>query len=200
MQHDRERLKELTLYVCNSCKPQELGAVKLHKVLYLSDMIAYLFRGRPITGAVYRKRPHGPTCDSLLWAIAALEEEGRIRIGLEDYFGFRKKTYVATAAADASRFDAAEIALVDDVIDFVCRKNTAKTISEFSHNRAWELVEFGEELPYESAYLMYPDEVSAEALEWAAREVAAGADPRSAKNPLALEDYGVFRSRVQKAL
>ncbi|MGO4836011.1 Panacea domain-containing protein, partial [Rhizobiaceae sp. 2RAB30] len=61
----RDKLRAAVLHVISSCKPDRLGAVKLHKVLYYSDMLSYLDTGKPVTGAEYRKRPFGPTCDAV---------------------------------------------------------------------------------------------------------------------------------------
>ena len=66
MQFDLAKLKDVILYACSRCEPSRLGAVKLHKILYFSDMIYYANVGAPLTGATYRKRPMGPTCDQLL--------------------------------------------------------------------------------------------------------------------------------------
>jgi hypothetical protein len=60
-----------------------------------------------------------------------------------NYFGYRKKVYIPKSAPDTKIFNDTEIYLVKDIIEFVCYNNTAKTISELSHNRAWEIAEFG---------------------------------------------------------
>lgn len=196
MQFDREKLKALVLYACSKCSPSDLGATKLHKVLYFSDMLAYANKGVPITGATYRKRPHGPTCDALLGAVRDMQADGQIAIETENYYGFAKKAYLPLVQPDPSRFTADELATIDEVIDFVCKSNSARTISEFSHNRAWEIAEFGEELPYISAFHLLPTQVSQEALDWAESEAPNVAAARSNIKAVELEDYRAFRSRV----
>ena len=57
MQFDRAKLKTVILYVCSRCEPAQLGAVKLHKVLYFTDMLHYAHAGTAVTGATYRERP-----------------------------------------------------------------------------------------------------------------------------------------------
>ena len=167
MQFDKAKLDSAILYICSKCPPAKLGAVKLHKVLYYSDMLHYAEFGSPITGAEYRKRPFGPTCDALLESLDRLSRQGLMQARFVDYYGFKKKEFIVTEEADTSRFNDSEIALIDDMIDFVCVENSAKTISEFSHNRAWELAEFGDVLPYVSVFQIFPTEVSLEALAWA---------------------------------
>src|SRR5687768_6531005 len=101
MQFDRNKLKAVVLYTCTRCDPTRLGAVKLHKVLYFADMLHYASTQRPITGATYRKRPLGPTCDSLPAVLRELEGAGAIQVREVDYFGYRKKEYHAIQAVDA---------------------------------------------------------------------------------------------------
>jgi Protein of unknown function (DUF4065) len=199
MQYDRGKLKSAILYTCAKCEPSHLGSVKLHKVLYFVDMIHYAQTGRPVTGATYRKRPLGPTCDPLLPTLRELERNNEIRIDEVDYFGYRKKEFIALSKPDLVRFTHDELRLLDEVIEFVCAQNIAKTISEYSHNRAWEQAEFGDELKYSSAFLLFPAEVSPEALEWASGEGQIVDEARS-QNKLASKDFAAFRSEVLSRL
>lgn len=200
MQFDREKLKALVLYACSKCHPSDLGAVKLHKVLYFTDMIAYATKGSPVTGAVYRKRPHGPTCDALLGVLSEMQGAGQLAIESENFYGYYKKVFLPLSAPDTSRFAPDELKLIDDVVEFVCKNNSARTISEFSHNRAWDMAEFGEELPYTSAFYMFPTQASKEALDWAGDEAQTIEPERSKADPVGLEDYAAFRSRVRSSV
>ncbi len=199
MQYDRGKLKSVILYTCAKCEPAHLGAVKLHKVLYFVDMIRFAQTGTPVTGATYRKRPFGPTCDQLLPTLRELEKAKALRVNEVDYFGYRKNEFVAVAEPDLTRLGQEEISLLKEVVDFVCAQNTAKTISEYSHNRAWEQVEFGEVLKYTSAFLLFPTQVSPEAMEWASGEGQSVDETRS-ENKLAGKDFGTFRNEVLSQL
>lgn len=199
MQFDRLKLKALILYACSKCEREALGAVKLHKVLYFSDMLNYAFTGSPITGATYRKRSFGPTCDALLVCLRELEIDGDIIVNDVDYFGFKKKEFIPTKGIDASRLSRKELDLVDDVIDFVCNKNTAKTISELSHNKAWELAEFGDVLPYNSVYQILPTQVTLDTLDWASTEVEKIEAERPNINPMDHKDVSFLRQRIRQA-
>ena len=196
MQFDRAKLKAVILYVCANCEPSKLGAVKLHKVLYFSDMLHYAAIGTPITGATYRKRALGPTCDQLLISIAELAREKSLRVSEVDYFGFWKKEYVALTDADTSRLSETELSILNEIVEFVCRNNTAKTISDFSHNRAWEMAEFGDILPYHSVFHLFPMQVSQDAMDWASNEVEKIADQRSNKEALGGTSFRDFRNRI----
>ena len=196
MQFDRAKLKAAILYICSQCERSQLGAVKLHKALYYADMVHYAQSGAPVTGATYRKRPLGPTADALLPILREMESTGAIRIHEVDYFGFRKKEYEPLEPPQMERFSEKEVTLLDEVIDFVCRNNTAKTISDFSHGMAWEIVDFGDELPYYSALHLFPNQVSLEAMEWAAGAMSDVEAERSQRDPLDYPLFADFRKRI----
>lgn len=199
MQFDRAKFKDVVLYTCHKCDRSKLGAVKLNKVLYFVDMVRYAGTGAAVTGATYKKRKHGPTTDYLLQALRDLTAERKLQINDVNFFGFTKKEYVPLVEPDVSRLGKEEIVLLDEVIEFVCSGNTAKTISEYSHQTPWEMVEFGQEIPYHSAFLLYPSEVSLEALEWAEAEANAIADQGARSEQVVYTDGSVFRSRLLEA-
>lgn len=171
VQFDFEKFKSTVLYVCARCPRDRLGAVKLHKTLYYADMLSYALFGTPLTGSRYRKRPFGPTSDNLLSAIRELRNGRHLTVRNTNYFGYVKKEYTVVKSPDLSQFNENEIGLLDDVIDFVCYNNTAKTISEFSHNTPWLLTNLGDEIPYITAFHLFPTQVSEETLAWASKEV-----------------------------
>jgi len=190
MQFDAAKLRAGVLYTISHCDPDKLGAVKLHKVLYFTDMLHYLRVGTPAIGATYRKSRFGPTCDELSPLLSQLVAEGAIEIRESEYFGYPKKEYDAKEAPQVEHLSREEVTLLEDVIEFVCNDNTAKTISEFSHNRAWERAEFGDTLPYNSAFLLLARHAPLGSLEWRSKEVA-----ERAKNLFEGIRFGNFRSR-----
>ncbi len=200
MQFDRAKLEAVILYTCQKCPPSRLGAVKLHKVLYFFDMLRFAESGTPATGATYRKRPHGPTCDQLLPTLRELERSSAISIEQVDYHGFRKNEYTAVVKPEMERLNEAEVSLLDDVVDFVCFQNSARTISEFSHQRPWESVEFGAEIPYESAFLLFPTDVSHEAFDRIERGLSDSEATRPRGDALGSGTLAAFRSRVLSSL
>lgn len=163
---DEEKFKNLVLYICNKCEPKELGSTKLNKVLLYSDMLSYLYRENPITGEVYVKRQFGPVPKHILQILNELEQSGLIVIRNDVYHGYDKRDYIPTKKPDLSMFTGEDISLVDAVIEWVC-KQTAKEVSEASHNRIWELAEIGEEIPYEAFLASEIGEIDKEDIEWA---------------------------------
>lgn len=197
MQFDRSKFKEAIIYIAGKCDSDRLGAVKLNKVLYFADMLNYASTGDALTWAQYKKRPMGPTSDFVPRALRELSEAGRLEIREVDYFGYAKKQYLPTSSPDLSRFHSDEIKLLDEVIDFVCNQNTATTISEFSHNAAWDAVDFGEPISYNSVFHIFGNVVSEEALDWADSQATAIENTESKNGPLVTTDFGAFRSRVR---
>lgn len=199
MQYDPQKLKEAVLYIAAKCSPETLGAVKLHKILYFSDMIKFATEGTPLTGATYRKRPNGPMCQQLNGLLDELRNDNSLEVKSVDYFGYMKKEFIAKRDFDSSRFTSFEIALLDDLISFVCTEHSAKSISEFSHQAPWSLVDFGEEIDYLSSFLLFPDEASDESMKWAESMGPEIETERSKKDTLGYKDGRDFRSRVLEA-
>ncbi len=193
-------MRAVILHVCHTCDPRDLGAVKFNKVLYYLDMLTYAHDRTSVTGATYRKRPNGPTSDQLLFALRDMAREGDIRVDEVDYHGYLKKEYVPLAREPEGVLNPDEIGLLDEVIDFVCKQNTARSISEFSHSLPWEMAEMGGEIPYRSAMLLLPMEATPEAFEISEQGLAEIENSRSKPGTLALPLLGDFRSRILREI
>lgn len=193
-------MRAVILRACHSCHPSDLGAVKLHKVLYYLDMLMYAHQQQVVTGATYRKRPNGPMADQLLFELRDMEAAGDLRIENVSYHGFWKKEYHALAQEPAGVLNEVEVALLDDVIDFVCRKHTAKSISDYSHALPWEMAEMGGEIPYHSAMLLFPMQPSPEAFEAVEQGMSEVEAARSSSSPVGVRSLAAFRSSVLESL
>ncbi len=166
VQFDREKFKEAILFLASYCPPEELGNVKLHKMLYFADMMNFLEEGRPLTGVDYLKQKFGPTARHLTSAVEELTRDGSLTVKEAEYHGFFKKDYVAAQPFKPSRLAEREVALLEEVADFV-RGKTARQISEISHNAAWDAAELGEVIPYFTALQLVPVEVTDVDRAWA---------------------------------
>lgn len=164
-QFDRQKFKAVVHYVAASTRPEELGRVKLHKILYFADMLTYLAFGRPLTGEEYQKQQFGPTARHLGVALKELTADGRLNVSRALFYGFPKDTFESLEQPRSDLLSRDERRLLDDVIDDVCARS-AREISEISHTAAWELAAIGESLPYFTAYLMAPAEVTDDDLAW----------------------------------
>ncbi|WOE75410.1 Panacea domain-containing protein [Alterisphingorhabdus coralli] len=196
IQFDRNKMRAVILHVCHACSPDDLGAVKLHKVLYFLDMLSYAHHRQVVTGATYRKRPYGPASDQLLFQLREMERAGAIEINEVDYHGYQKREYRAKATEPEGVLSEMEVDLLDDIIDFVCRDNTAKSISEYSHKLPWQMADMGKEIPYHSALLLIPNEPTPEALDAASEGQREFEKARSDKNAVDMSLLSTFRESL----
>lgn len=175
---NRQKLKALVHYVCHKLRrnPSRLGKTKLNKVLFYADFQSFLDTGESMTGETYVKFQHGPVSEHIQDVVAELGEEGALATRETKYHGYRKKEYIALEDPDLSPFTGEEISIADDVIDDVCRENTAASISEFSHNHIWEAAVIGEEIPYEAVLVYQLGEIEPDDMAWAKEEIERRAD------------------------
>lgn len=166
---DKQMLLEVVHYVISRCTASELGNVKLHKILYFSDMLHYLATGEPLTGVEYRKQKFGPVARHLTWACERLSESGKIKIDRRDYLGFQKMDYSSIRNPDSRSLSNQSVQILNDVIEFVCSRS-AREISELSHNSAWEAAKIGETLPYFTVFGWLPAAISESELREAVNE------------------------------
>jgi hypothetical protein len=152
---DAVKFKELILYVSSKCANMHyFGAVKLNKVLFFSDFMAYGLHGKPITGAAYIRLEKGPAPKALVPIRNEMVEHGDAVIVPVRVFNRTQQRLVPKREPNVSIFSPDELKLVDDVIEALCN-TTADQTSELSHERSagWKLVEDREEIPYESVFL-----------------------------------------------
>jgi len=165
---NRAKFRNLVHYICHKCEDAStLGATKLNKVLWYSDVVAYMVYGNPITGETYVKQQFGPVPKHILRAIQDLEDKEALIVRDVSFFGKLKKEYISLSEPDVSKFSGQEISLVDQVIDFVCKENTASSISKATHDYIWKIARIGEELPYETAFVSEFGEIDETDMEWA---------------------------------
>jgi hypothetical protein len=143
------KFKSLVHYICSrrADKRETLGAVKLNKILWLSDLSAYYELGRSITDSRYVKQEFGPVPARVKPALRELEQDGVLRIREADHFGKQKKEYVVYQPTTGDFLSPEEREIVDRLIDDVCDRHTATSVSEETHNHIWKAAEEGEELP-----------------------------------------------------
>jgi Antitoxin SocA-like, Panacea domain len=164
---DRDRLSSVTHYVIARCDPERLGAVKLNKVLWFADVLYYRRHGRTITGVDnYMKQQYGPVQRGMLGVLDELKRDGKIveRFG-ETPVGLRRE-YVWLKEPDLTGFTADEVDVLNEVMDWICDGESAKSISEKSHDVLWDETEIGAPMPVRAGAVV-PAEITADAMEWA---------------------------------
>lgn len=164
MAYDADKFKELVLYIAQkSVDDSTYGAVKLNKLLFFSDFLAYANLGESITGATYQKLQHGPCARALLpvqGELIAKNEAVVVPVGVSG--NFTQKRLVALRAPDLTLFKPDEIALVDSVIEQL-KGATATKVSRFSHrwSLGWKAASIGEDVPYQTVFWQIPEMSSA---------------------------------------
>ena len=90
-QFDREKFKDVVHFAIHRATerhgPEALGNTKLHKIAYYADMLWFVAKGQPLTGAEYQRQRFGPTARHLTKCLAELEAAGRIRTTKRNYYG-----------------------------------------------------------------------------------------------------------------
>jgi hypothetical protein len=169
IQFDRAKLLDVAHYVCAKIPVEELGRIRLHRILYLADMLYFAASGRPLTGEDYQKQPFGPAARHLGWALQTLQGNGALEIRQRMYFGFPKEDFISRRDPELTRLTVEELRLIDDVADFV-RGTSAREISELTPSAALESLAVGDRIPYFTAFYFYPVAVSDEDVAWGKAE------------------------------
>ena len=149
-----KKLKELILYIAELEKDDpKFGAIKLNKILYYSDVSAYLRLGHPITEATYQHLDEGPAPLELLSARGQLIDDGAAELESRLYFSRPQERVVPLRGPDLSHYKEEEMQIVRDVVEYL-RPLNATEVSELSHREwGWKLTDYGEEIPYQTAWL-----------------------------------------------
>jgi hypothetical protein len=165
--YNGEKFKNLVHYVCAKCDdPRTLGATKLNKILWYSELQAFLSLGRPITGARFVKRQFGPVPVAVIPALEELQNEGALAVRDVTYFGKPKREYISLRDPELGEFSPDEISIVDSVAAIICERHTAGSISEHTHDDVWEMAEIGEDMPLYTVFAV-KGEVTEQDIVWA---------------------------------
>lgn len=160
IEFNESKFKELLIYVAAKCeKDLYYGAVKLNKILFFSDFLAYEALGESITGADYFALELGPAPRPLKPIQEKMIKAGEIAVEKRT----SQKRTIALREPNLDSFSAPEIAIVDKVIDALCDIN-AGDVSKMSHGflgwkAAWaEGQDRGTwiSIPYETAFVSNP--------------------------------------------
>lgn len=149
----RTRLRELILYIADRSQDDpKFGATKLNKILYFSDFVSFREHGKPITGAMYMRLENGPAPTHLVPVRNEMVASGEIAMEPRRYYTYQQIVLKPLRKPNLSLFTAEDIALVDAIIQEL-RELDAKELSDLSHNRAWQIANEREPIPYEAIFL-----------------------------------------------
>lgn len=145
----RERLKNLVHFICRECEtdPSRLGKVKLHKIIYYSDLYRLRTKATPITGVTFVKYPFGPFVPEIDEVLLELQKEGKLHIiPRDEYNEYDSIGLVGKGAPNLQDFEDREISIVREQINEICPQ-TATYISDKSHGPIWQLTEMYAPMP-----------------------------------------------------
>lgn len=175
---DREKFRDLVHYViAEAPNPKALGRTKLNKILFYSDMDAYLQFGAPISGEEYQKMEHGPMSVHEAEVVEELRRSEAIVVDQVSRYDAlynprdAKWQYVSRRTPDLSRFSAREIKIVDTKIKKICSKS-ATEVSRRSHDIVWQTARMGEIIPYYSIFTYCLKEPGEDSMDWARQRIA----------------------------
>lgn len=166
------KFKALVHHVIHECasSPDQLGAIRLNKVLWFADVTAYKMDGRAITGEKYVKRQFGPAPSRVLRALDDLVREGAVLI-LDPEVEYAPRKFYALTAPASGKLSNREKLITSAVLDDVLGR-TASEISEMSHDDVWQAAEIGEEIPMYATLASTPGEITEDVVEWANSSLA----------------------------
>ena len=144
-----EKLRELILYIAAlSSRDDKFGAVKLNKLLFYGDFLAYQRFGKPITGQEYQALPQGPCPRRFKPVVERMKKGGDLKEQIETKYRFRQKKPVAIRTADLSKFSKEELDLVEEVVGRFWTMNATQISDESHFFLGWKLAAEGETIPY----------------------------------------------------
>lgn len=148
------KFKELVIYFSKRGIDEGLviGSTKLNKLLFFTDFESYAETGSPITGATYQRLTHGPAPRELLWVRDELLKDEEVR--WKPKSGDWDDVLIPRGEADMTLFTDEERAIADRIFEEM-RPLNATASSDLSHERSagWRVLENGETIPYESAFI-----------------------------------------------
>lgn len=166
---NRERLKAMIHYIADTAPSGTMGKTKLNKILWFSDREMYLRFGETISGETYLRFPQGPVSKNILSIQDELVRENKILIRTVKNYCYDQFEYISLCSPDVSIFSAQQIDVICRQIAWICSLS-AKDVSEISHDRTWDIIHNGEEIPMYSVLASKTRDLSADDLEWALSE------------------------------
>lgn len=148
-----DKFKNVLLYILERCagKPN-VGETVLYKLLYFSDFNHYELYEEHLTGATYRKLPHGPVPYRLDSILENMMEQGQLQRVKTEFHGYMQTRYLPLTKPDLTTLRASEKDILDKVIDQMSDWS-AKSISDYSHkDMPWLASKEGEKIDYELVF------------------------------------------------
>lgn len=171
---DRTKFKDLMHYVIwRAADSDGFGATKLYKILWFSEARCFTLTGQPIAGAEYVRKKYGPIPRLGMQVRQELVSEGRIKQWQDRHYNHLSWRFRAIVPPPPGSLTSDELQTVDFWIKHIDDDHTAASISEESHDYAWEIAEIDEPLPLFAPLVERVTEPTPRGLEWAKKKAKA---------------------------
>ncbi len=149
--YSQEKLQQVILYFLEHINNVHLGRTKLMKLLYFVDFNHYEAHGQPVTGANYRKLPHGPYPDKIEKFIEKMEAADLVREVKVSKGYTQRRLITLNGKFDPAKFSGTELQALERVAaDWA--DATASQIEAATHREApWAGTKDGKRIDYEMA-------------------------------------------------
>jgi hypothetical protein len=166
---DDAKLDALILFIVNRVEnPADLGATKLHKILWFSDLAMFANHGKSIAGETYIKMPQGPWGEHVESSLDRLKASGLLAERREPHYNrLQRRFFPLQKTVERSRFSPEEISVVESMISAICSHHTATSISDFSHSSIWKMTRDKQPIPLDTVFAMNTVAPDAEDYMWA---------------------------------
>lgn len=146
------KFKNVLLYILERCagKPN-VGEPVLHKLLYFCDFNYYELYEEHLTGATYRKLPHGPVPQEFDTIVAQMIEDKQIQKIKTEYYKKLQIRFIPLLKADLTGLKAIEKEVIDNVINQMGNWTSTSINNYSSNDLPWEIADDGKEISYELA-------------------------------------------------
>jgi uncharacterized phage-associated protein len=155
--YSEEKLQQVVLYFLEHINNVHLGRTKLMKLLYFVDFDHYEAHGKSVTGATYRKLPHGPYPDRIEKVIARMEASGLVRGIKVEYRGYAQQRLITMRGKfDPEKFSGTEIQTLERVAADWADASAAEIEAATHHEAPWAGTQSGKTIDYEMAEYRRP--------------------------------------------
>ena len=129
-----------------------VGETVLYKLLYFIDFDFYEKYEEQLMGLTYIKNTHGPTPREFKLVVDEMVSEGLVDKVSSKHFTYTQKKYLPVVKPDLKLLNAAELAMVDSVLDRYSDHSAAQ-LSQLSHDDTpWQMAGDKENIEYEYAF------------------------------------------------
>ena len=162
-----EKFKALVHFIVHSCQenPSKLGAIRLNKTLWYTDVASFRASGASVTSESYVKRKMGPVPSHILSTIEELKAEGKLHVQ-EPKGRYDSRKFISLDEPDTAILSDDERDLAENVLSAVLGY-TANAVSEMTHDIIWDAAEDGEEIPMFATLVSETRSLNADIKDWA---------------------------------